>query len=126
MKIFSILIFLSIFKVSACSNGENYKKAYIERIGNKTFIKLKGKRELMVHSPGSIFSNKTYEDSLLIQIPEFRQGVIDGTMIPVKKGDFSYKGSILIKPDYLKVNLFIDDTASKKLRALSWNGNYDY
>ena len=85
---------------------------------DSVFIKLKGKR-VPLHNPG------TYEDSTLIQIPKLQDGRIEGKDILVKKGHFNFKGFILINKSNLTVNLLVDDTADKKLRSLSWNGEYN-
>ncbi len=71
---------------------------------------------MLLHDPG------TYEDSTLIPIPKSEDGRIEGKDVPVKKGHFYFKGYILIIKNNLSVNLFVDDTADKKLRSLSLNG----
>lgn len=116
-----LLVFFTILQYS-CGSGskteaENYKNAYLVTVNDTTFLKLKGKRVLL-HDPG------TYEDSTLIPIPKSEDGRIEGKDVPVEKGHFNFKGYILISRNILTVNLLVDDTADKKLRPLSWNGEY--
>ena len=78
----------------------------------------------LVHNPKDLRKNNTYEDSISIQIPSLNDGTIKGNDIPIKDGQYNYQGYIMIDKDLLKVNLLIDDTDSKQLRPLSWNGEY--
>ena len=66
----------------------------------------------------------TYRDTLVIEIPCNCEGVIKGEDIPVAKGYYKYKGSLIIKNKRLNVSLLIDDTDDKKLRPDTWNGSY--
>ena len=89
-KIFTCLVtFLSLLLVS-CSGGENYEKAYGFEKDGKSFIKLKGQRQLAAHDPGSLLSNETYEDSLMMEVPSLQNGDINGRDIPVKHGYYKY------------------------------------
>lgn len=119
----SYMFFLIIFFVG-CANAQNYKQAYVIKKGDKVFIELKGRREYLVHNPGDISSNKTYEDSILIEIQEFKDGIIDGKAIPVKPGYYKYEGNILINKNRLKVDLLINNTDDKILSPSDWNGEY--
>ena len=76
----------------------------------------------MSHDPGSL--GKTDQDSILIQVPSFKNGVINGENIPVEKGQYKYSGTLTINGNDLKVDLLINDTDDKKLRPLTWNGTY--
>ena len=116
-------MFLFIIFLVGCANAQNYKQAYVIKKGDKVFIELKGKREYLVHNPGDIAS-QTYEDSILIEIQEFKDGMIDGKTIPVKPGYYKYEGNILINKNRLKVNLLINNTDDKKLNPSGWNGEY--
>jgi hypothetical protein len=117
------IAFLPLLFVS-CSGGENYQEAYGYKQDGKAFIKIKGKRKLMGHDPGSVLSNENYEDSVILQVPSLRDGIIKGEEIPVRKGNYKYLGEILIKGDEAQVNLSYDNTDDKKVEPTSWNGKY--
>jgi hypothetical protein len=120
------LIFSSLFCLLfvSCSQGENYNAAYGYEINGQAFIKLKGRRLLAAHDPGSILANKTYEDSLLLQVPSLEVGTIQGKDIPVRTGYYRYLGDLNIKEGKVRVNLSYDNTDDKKIEPLSWNGDY--
>ena len=115
-------MFLFIIFLVGCANAQNYEQAYVVKKGDKVFIELKGKRKYLVHNPSDI--DKTYEDSILIEIQEFKDGMIDGKTIPVKPGYYKYEGNILINKNRLKVNLLINNTDDKILNPSDWNGEY--
>jgi hypothetical protein len=115
-------MFLFIIFLVGCANAQNYKQAYVIKKGDKVFIELKGKRKYLAHNPSDI--GKTYEDSILIEIQEYKDGVIDGRTIPVKPGYYKYEGNILINKNRLQVNLLINNTDDKKLNPSDWNGEY--
>src|SRR5690349_18542150 len=73
--LFCIILLTGLF---SCSKAYNYKEAEGITDAGQSYIKLKGKRELMAHDPISLLSNKTYEDSILIPVPSFREGTIKG------------------------------------------------
>ena len=108
--------------LGSCIQSSNEKEATIETDSNKTYIKLKGKRIGHPTSPSAI---KTFNDSVLIPIPEFKDGIILGKEIPVPQGNFEFRGNIIINKDYVNINLLIDDTSDKVLRPYSWNGKYE-
>jgi hypothetical protein len=115
-------LFLIVSIIISCTNSKNFKQAYGLTQNGQAYIKLKGVRQSMAHDPGSL--DKTYEDSILIQVPSFENGVINGENIPVEKGQYKYSGTIMINGNDLKVDLLINDTDVKKLRQLTWNGTY--
>jgi hypothetical protein len=116
-KIFLLLITFQFSCLSKNkSEAENYRDAYLVTINDTFYLKLKGKR-VPLHNSG------TYEDSELIPIPKL-SGRIEGKGISVKKGYYDYQGYILIDSSVLKINLLVNDTDDKKLRRLSWNGDY--
>ena len=78
----------------------------------------------MGHDPGSVLSNETYEDSVILQVPSLRDGIIKGQEIPVRKGYYSYLGEIIIHNEKVQVNLSYDNTDDKKVEPTSWNGKY--
>jgi len=119
-----VLLVIIFLYVSSCEGNKNYKVAYIIREKNLFFIKLTGKRELISHDPQDIIKAKTYDDSLIIQIPSLKDGVVKGEDIPVKKGYYKYKRELVIKNKILEVFLFYDNYDDKKLEPLSWNGRY--
>jgi hypothetical protein len=120
----SILIsFLSLL-LPSCSGRENYKQAFGYQINGYSYIKVKGKRPLVAHDPGSVLSNKQYEDSLLLQVPSLGNGTIDGKDIPVEQGSYKYIGTITIREGKLHINLRYDNTDDRKVEPLSWNGEY--
>jgi len=123
MKIKALYIWL-VLLLTACNNAENKKEASIQTEEGKFFIKLRGERVKLVHSPKDVGKNNTYKDSILIQIPSLYDGTIKGADIQIKEGQYNYQGYITIDRNFLKVNLLIDDTDSKRLRPLSWNGEY--
>lgn len=118
-----LLAILSLLFIS-CSGSENYEKAFGYDQNGKSFIKVKGKRKLMGHDPGSVLSNETYEDSVIFQVPSLQAGTIKGEDIPVQKGRYKYLGQIIIDGDNVQVNLSYDNTDDKKIQPTSWNGKY--
>jgi hypothetical protein len=122
IKLFFIFISTLLF---SCSNAQNDKDASVVVQDGHTFIKLSGKRKLMAHNPISLAKGETYKDSILIEVPAVKDGIIEGKDIPVKKGYYHYLGSLTIKGKQLTVNLLIDDTDDKKQQPLSWNGEYN-
>lgn len=119
-----ILSSLLCLLLVSCSQSENYKEAYGYEVNGQTFIKLKGKRQLAAHDPGSILSNKRYEDSLLLQVPSLENGTIEGKEIPVRPGYYQYLGEVTIQEGKVRVNLSYDNTDDRKIEPLSWNGEY--
>jgi hypothetical protein len=112
------LSFLSILLVS-CSGGDNYETAYAFVKDGKTFIKLKGKRQLAAHDPGSTLSKKTYLDSIFLQVPSLQNGTINGKYIPARQGNYKYVGNVTIQDDKVRVNLSYDNTDDKKVDPIS-------
>jgi hypothetical protein len=113
-----ITISLTLLLVS-CSGSENYHEAYGFEQDGKSFIKLKGKRTLMAHDPGSLLSNKTYEDSLVLQVPSLGDGTIAAKDIPVPKGYYKLLGEINVQGKKVQVHLSYDNTDDKKTEPLS-------
>lgn len=113
--------------LTACDRARNYPDAYIIS-NNKHFIKLRGKRNLMVHDPISLFKGGTYEDSVLIPMPGIKNGKVSGREIVFDNGSYkdTYDGYILISGNKLKINLYNIDTADKgrKIYYCVWNGEY--
>lgn len=78
----------------------------------------------MGHDPGSVLSNETYEDSVVLQVPSLRDGIIRGEEIPVQPGRYKYLGQIVIDGKKVQVKLSYENTDDKKLEPTSWNGEY--
>ena len=124
-KSFSFFFFVVfLLLISSCSESENYKTAYGFEQDGKTFIKLKGKRKLAAHDPTSVISNKTYEDSLIVEVPSLQNSKINGKDIPVRKGYYNYVGEIIIQGEKVQINLNYDNTDDKKIEPTSWNEEY--
>jgi hypothetical protein len=123
-KGFSYIIAIISLLIVSCSGSENYQEAYGYLQDGQFFIKIKGKRKLMGHDPGSVLSNKTYEDSLILQVPSLQDGTIKGEEVPTRKGYYKYLGQIIIDRKKLQVNLSYDNTDDKKIEPTSWNGEY--
>jgi len=123
-KIIAYLVYFLPLILCSCSGGENYEKAYGFEKDGKSFIKLKGKRQLAAHDPVSVVSNETYEDSLVIQVPSLQNGIISGKEIPPKTGHYKYLGNVTIQEDRVEVNLSYDNTDDKTIDPVSWNGKY--
>ena len=124
-KSFNFLLpFLLCLLFVSCSHNQNYNKAYGYEEDGQVFIKLKGKRQLAAHDPGSVISNKKYEDSLLLQVPSLRNGRINGKDIPVQPGYYKYLRDVTIQEGKVRVNLSYDNTDDGRIEPLSWNGEY--
>lgn len=78
----------------------------------------------MGHDPGSVLSNETYEDSVVLQVPSLQDGTINGKEIPVRKGYYKYLGQIVIDGKKIQVDLSYDNSDDKKIEPTSWNGKY--
>lgn len=79
---------------------------------------------LVGHDPGPVLSGKTYEDSIVLQIPSLQNGTIKGEEIPVRKARYKYLGQIIIDGKKVQVDLSYDNTDDKKVEPTSWNGAY--
>ncbi len=78
----------------------------------------------MGHDPGSVVSNETYEDSVILQVPSLKDGTVKGEEIPVQKGRYKYLGQIIIDGQKVQVELSYDNTDDNKIEPTSWNGKY--
>lgn len=124
----SLTLFWLLIAFASCNRAKNYKDAYVVVKNNKPFIKLKGRRNLMVHDPISLLENKTYEDSVFVPLSNLKDGnnktnvVIDLGGVPIL-----WKGVITINNKELKLYLFDIYLTSKnkvEVEAFSWNGEY--
>jgi hypothetical protein len=110
----------------SCSSAENDKKAYGIIVNGKYFLKLKGKRVAMAHDPVSLFKDRSYQDSVMIEVPTFMDGVIKGEDIPVRKGYYSFSGTIMIQERKVWIDLYWNNTDDKRTHSYSWNGKYQF
>jgi hypothetical protein len=103
------------------SPAKNYKTAYIHTTERGYSINLKGRRNLMMHDPVSIFLRKTYETHCLLKIPR-NTGVIEAheIMFMGAPEEQYQSGNISIDADEMKINL-LDNGQEPS----AWNGNYD-
>ncbi len=123
-RTFSIIIFLFIISCSR-NKPKNNKTAYIITKNYKTYLMLTSKRVPLVHDPLSLFSKKLIDDTLLLQIPPIKNGIINGIDIPVEEDYNTYKGYILIDGKKVTVGLQILDIDSKRIVEEPYNGRYD-
>ena len=111
-----LIVLLFITEYGCESKVKNYRDAYLVTQNDTTYIKLRGRRVSM-HFEG------TYEDSILIPISK-TEGKIDAKDIPIVKGNYNYKGYLLVDGPNLTVNLLIDNTDDHKITPETWNGQY--
>ena len=109
--------------VSACSTVGNDERAYFARHGSNYLVEMKGTRRKMAHDPISLIRGRTYEETLIMQLPRI-VGVINGTEIPVPKDKLSYTSQVSITKDKMEVTLYYDDKNEMIKRPLLWNGEY--
>ena len=109
--------------MSACSKTGNYERAYLTVYGGRYFVEMKGTRRLMAHDPFSAIRGRTYEDTLMIELPRI-EGVIKGSEIPVPPDKLRYVGEIVITKNKMKVDLYYDDRSANKKVPLPWNDEY--
>jgi|GEM_PF-3273708 hypothetical protein len=123
-KCLPLIIFITL--ITSCNRATNYKNASINNVNGEYFIKLKGKRNLMVHDPISLILGKTYEDSILIPIPYLKDGAIKGKDIVFGEGEYKYSldGNVFIDHKQLKVQLHDYDSVKKVTEQFVWNGEY--
>jgi uncharacterized membrane protein len=81
-KIINLSIAFFFFFIStlhfSCSNVHNDKNAYVIKEDGHTYLILTGNRKYIVHDLISVFQDKTYRDSILIEIPLLKVGTIEG------------------------------------------------
>lgn len=121
---YTISKYLLLFLIISCSGPHNNTEATVLLRNNQTYIILKGKRHGMVHDPVAILKNKLYDDSLVIQIPQLKNGIVEGKDIPVEEGYYKYSGYISIEKPKLTVNLQIINTDDNKIQPETYNGEY--
>ena len=100
----------------------NDDRAYFARDGHIYRVEMKGWRFPLVHDPLSLLLERTYEDTLTLELPRL-EGVIEGREIRVSPDKLRYVGRILITDGKMKVDLYYDDDERPR-RPLSWNDEY--
>ncbi len=105
------------------SPSTNYKIAFIVTEKDHFILTVKGRRQLMVHDPVSLFLRKTYEDSINYIVPR-KQGVIKGEELPTVPGYYKSVGTITIQSNQVEIDLSKDNYDDKKLTPDNWNGKY--
>lgn len=126
MKTQNILISVIIFSlvIISCSGSKNNDTAFLVPKNNQIFLQLTGKRLPLVHDPISAFTSKAINDTLLINIPYLKEGIINGRDIPVEEGYYKYQGYINFSKETVSVKLQIIDSDSKKNVEEPYNGMY--
>lgn len=124
MRYYFLICLCLNFLLVACVNGKINNVAHTEEKDGKLFIKLKGERANMVHSPKDILNQSVSPDSFLIEVTQISEGTVLGKNIPVQPGHYTFEGEITIKGKYVFVHLLVNDTDQKKLIPIIWNGKY--
>lgn len=100
----------------------NEERAYFFSDGRMYRVEMKGRRFPLVHDPISLLLERTYIDTLTMQLPRI-EGVIDGTEIPVSPDKLRYVGRVVITQRKMTVDLYYDDDERPR-RPLPWNDEY--
>ena len=117
-----IISLLFIYGCNGCRGPENYKTAYLKKTSQKFTITLRGKGALHPASPFDI--GKTYEDSMQYLIP-IDSGIIKAEDLPYDSCCYPKFGTIEISGSKLKINIYFNDTDTKKIDTFLWNGDYE-
>ena len=75
----------------------------------------------MVHDPISALLGKTYQDSLLLQLPVSATGWIPGHTIPSRPGYYPYSGGIQLQLEQKKITVNLSTYDGPDY----YNGEYD-
>jgi hypothetical protein len=100
----------------------NDERAYFARDGHIYRVEMRGWRFPLVHDPISLLLERTYEETLSLELPRI-EGVIEGTEIPVSPDKLRYIGRVVIAQGKMKVDLYYDDH-ERPGRPLRWNDEY--
>lgn len=117
-----IILLLFIYGCNGCREPEIYKTAYLKKTGQEFTITLRGRGSLHPASPFDI--GKTAEDSIQYIIP-IDSGIIKVEDLPYDSCCYPKFGTIEISGSKLKINMYFNDTDTKKIDAFLWNGEYD-
>jgi len=121
-KLVFLVVGCLLITVSACSRTGNQERAHFSKHGLSYLVELKGTRLLMAHDPISFIRGRTYEETLIMELPRI-EGEIEGSELPVPPDKLPYGGRVVIAKDKMKVDLFYDDPSDTKV-PLPWNGEY--
>ena len=119
--IFSILIVAYLIFYSPVKNNEI---AEIKSAQSGYELTLTGKRLNNSHNLISVFSKKTYLDTLKILLPR-KKGTINGGEIKVKKGNYKYLGTIDIENKKINLDLYYNNYDNNTKEPLIWNDKYE-
>ena len=122
MKRLLILVGLAL-TLTACEWTGNYEDAYFVKSGDRYQVEMKGRRRLMAHDPISGLRGRTYEETLIMDLPRI-EGEIAGSEIPVPPDKLKYKGRVVITKAKMKLDLYYDNPGESVSRPLPWNGEY--
>ena len=121
-KLVFLVVGCLLITVSACSRTGNQERAHFSKQGSSYLVELKGTRLLMAHDPISFIRGRTYEETLIMELPRI-EGEIAGSEIPVPPDKLPYGGRVVIAKDKMKIDLYYDDPSDTKV-PLPWNGEY--
>ena len=115
------VLLVGLLTVTSCHSVGNDPTATLFRKPKAQYLLLTGRRTLMVHDPISALLGKTYQDSLLLQLPVSATGWIPGRTIPPKPGYYPYSGGIQLQLEQKKVILNLSTYDG----PVYYNGEYD-
>lgn len=101
----------------------NEDRAYFAKSGHVYRVEMKGWRFPLVHDPLSLLVERTYQDTLTLDLPRIA-GVIEGKEIPVSADKLRYVGRVVISNGKMRVDLYYDDVGEGSRRPLPWNDEY--
>ena len=101
----------------------NEDRAYFAKNGSVYRVEMKGWRFPLVHDPLSLVIERTYRDTLTLDLPRI-DGVIEGGEIAVSPDKLRYVGRVVISNGKMNVDLYYDDAGGGARRPLPWNDRY--
>src|SRR5687768_2796971 len=110
-----LLILATVVFFHSCRKAENENTAFLQSKNGAYEIKIRGTRFLASHNVTDLFKNRTYKDSIVLQVP-LREGIVSGNKIPVRKGYHKLGGRMILTKEKLVVDLHIIDTDDKQLK----------
>lgn len=122
-QIMCIFYLLSCLTLSACSGSSNEPMVRYQKIMDGYEIRLAGQREKMSHDLINSLFPHTYAVEEILIVPRL-QGIVYGSEIPAKKGNYKYAGVIRFNGETMVIDLRYVDTDQKIERNISWNGTY--
>jgi len=119
-----ILILFCLVFLIFYSPVKNNEIAEIKPAQTGYELTLTGKRLNNSHDLVTVFSKKTYLDTLKILLPR-KKGTINGEEIKVKKGNYEYLGTINIENKKINLELYYNNSDNNTKQPLIWNGKYE-